>query len=654
MSKEKIPMENPKKPIITDSLEVAEEAAIEESDRQIKGLLPEHKSPKIDSKELKNLLSGGRNWKDSVPIKKTESKQSEEKTETNIMSTDAEFDGKIRGIKKRKPKEQKEEMVESRKEKNEKTKNKNLEELKLKEGAEQEQKQESRIEKLEKLSFKELSDKISVRVNELEGRIQRAEKGKEEEVSKEELEEKLQEFSEMRDVAEKFLANKENFISYLSKEEIEKNCKKLENSVEEVNMFLEKFGKKENLKELNYPELTAKINEYIAKAEEKINTTNRKKARKELEKIKELGNIAGYFLGKAELFAETRKISDEEMISFCVDLKDARNKLRKLYVKIADKAGIRKKESLPKSEKEAPLVEDILADWLEEEPVEYNFPKEGKEKVVKDKVKDEVEILDKTIKKLAEKEKELNEKYKLEIEQTNKARIYSELENVKKSLDYYQEKREQTEDAKRMEAKQKEEKRIEEILESLPHKTPEKKEEEKAMKSEKKERTFGGAFEGFTSGENVAEKTNLIQEKIKQKEQELKETKQRLKDYRAGVIWPRREPIRDFNWYVDAGNLKIIKKELKELKKQEKREAKENKRRKKEAKVFTPADKTFEEVVVIPKKKRGFFSRIFGRKTGEAKKPKILTEKQLLKSVGKISKKRLREIIDEENKKGNS
>jgi len=139
--------------------------------------------------------------------------------------------------------------------------------------------------------------------------------------------------------------------------------------------------------------------------------------------------------------------------------------------------------------------------------------------------------LDQKIKEAKAEVKDLNEKYELEMEQLQKASLYSKLRAAKIKLDYSQEERERIADNERHERIMAEEKKTEDFINSLPKKISEKYYEEEKPKSEKTE-------------QKAKEPSTL--EKIIQKEEEIEKAKDKG---------------------VSKQEFKNLNKELKELKK---------------------------------------------------------------------------------------
>lgn len=198
------------------------------------------------------------------------------------------------------------------------------------------------------------------------------------------------------------------------------------------------------VKELDPAELVAVMNNYLTGI--KPENLNLPQQQKEKYKINGIGvaikkrlDIAWNLLQRGELSPSERSI--------CRELKTNLDKLRDLYDQIdqllvvSPKSGEQLQESPPNEESKI-------------------LPTEEK-----------AEVLDERIRDLAREEKILNEKYKLEMEEVNKALIYSELGRVKNLLNIYQEKREQIEDRKRVKNKEKD--RTEESPKSTPEKNPE-------------------------------------------------------------------------------------------------------------------------------------------------------------------------------------
>jgi len=404
---------------------------------------------------------------------------------------------------------------------------------------------------------------------------------------------------------------------------------------------------------LIFEELTVTINDYIASLENKLDKFNEEQAKKELEKIIEMGDRAGYFLGNAEEYAKTRNLDEEKITKLCNELRDARNRLRKTYISIADKAGIKKtKKEIPPAEKDAPLVEDMLTNWPEEEPVEYDFLKEKKE----EEKNKEVPSIDESLVEIAKnveipqkkesfkkKKISLEEKWQEDLSDYATWELEEEQENVNRKINNLTE-------ASKIATDENDKRLILQEIENLNKKAGiigkilfERKQEpeiSKPKQAQENEQEILGGIEGFTSGEKIVEKDALggINEKIGQKEQEIKEIKKRLDAYKLWGPWGKQTTGRDFNWYVDAGNLKIFKKELKKLEKERKQEIKQSKKYKGHGPENTEFAKEEKEIILSPKKKQGFFARIFGRKEKTPKGPKILSEKELLGAVNRDRK----------------
>ena len=140
----------------------------------------------------------------------------------------------------------------------------------------------------------------------------------------------------------KFKKDKDEFAKKNTRKSVDK-LKIEEPEINSENVLTEEQEKEEKkeTKKNEFEELTDKINNYIIETKNK--TLTQEQFKKELEKIKEMGGKAGYFLGNAEKYAETRHLNDKEMIVMCGELKEARNELRRLYIEIANKEKIEKK-----------------------------------------------------------------------------------------------------------------------------------------------------------------------------------------------------------------------------------------------------------------------------------------------------------------------
>lgn len=622
---------------------------------------------------LKNGINGGKNWKDSVPGQEIEEKPLED-TEDKTENKDSIIEEPAEIVVKEKPqksvKKLKDELaqIEQKKDKNprKKSKKENSElkqEIAIEEKPEEEKEElmekptqkELEVDKFEyikKLGYRELTKTINRIYNlELIRTIRDLRK-----TNPQKAEEELEKISVMEERAGYLLGNAEKFAGQgeLSEEKIEsikKECFDLKMAKEKLIGLLKIFkpeekkeiddsSKKpdeENLDELSYNELTVKINDYILKTEEQFDTINKKQIEEKLQEIFKLGDMAGEFLGNAWGYVQRNKLNQEEQAQFhnrVEELKNARNKLRTLYMKLSfgitpkeEKKSEQQQEITTEQESATPSIDESLMEIAKNVEIsqEEKFSKKKKmsfeEKQRKDlsdyskwEIEEEQENVNRKI-------NNLTEALKIATDENDKNLILQEKENLKK--------------------------RAEIIDKILSEHKQESKIEQPQQAKEKEQKILEGAFEGFVSGEEI--KKNVLEEineGIAQKKQEIEETKKRLGAYKLWGPWGKQTTGRDFNWYADAGNFKILKKEFKQLKKERKQEIKQFKKdgryKIESANVGTEEKKATSTL----NKKQGFFAKLFGRKTKEPKKPKILSEKEILDSIKPVSKEWRRRHID--------
>jgi hypothetical protein len=604
--------------------------------KKLKKIKPEENSP------LENLVVNGigheKEWKDNVPMEQTgptETRKEEEKNKTDDATDVDNVIGKETGAtkksKRKKTSDRIEEKIGLTRKKKQKIKTEpirilrteelegtkpNTQEEKITEEPKTVQKVEipknekSRIEKLKDLGFKDLTAKIEIYVANTLLRI------KNEGLNSDNVQEELEKILEMEKVADSFLETTirgEYYNIQYSKEEIDKFYndlkiakEKLLNLREKINPDVEveitengetkeieeKIDKSTEIlaKNKEFEELTEKINIYIK--ENRNKKTDKKQTREELEKIKEMGDKAGYFLANAELFAKSRRLRDEEIIKMCGDLKNARNELRKLYIEIANQ------------NIEPQLAKDILANWPEEELTKYDLRKEEESKQntnTKEKeqefsagVSEGFTIGEKTTSKdkLTEINKAIKDK-ELDIEiAEQKMAIYRPVgglfrkKPVVRDLGYYG---------------------VESDLKKLNA-------ELEALKKAKAEIEFGPKNEKLEK----LEATHRIY---------------------SPAGWHKEPAVKDMGYYDRDKRIAELRADIKKIEKEKGKNKKEQDN--------TDLEKELEEVVIFPKeKKQGLFARIFGRKEKKTKEPKILSEKEILKSIKPMSKKWRRRNID--------
>ncbi len=670
----------------------------------VRGLLPKHESPKINSEKLKQLLNGGKEWKDQVPGGKIEApiEKIEEETTSNIFGEESDTAMRKKGGRLR-AKETDEPLNNARRKPTEKE---SIRILETEELEEQQRKgirkprtasqsttpenKESRIEKFGKLSFRELADIMSIRVNDLERKIKEGQK-----IDKEQLEEKLQEFSEMKEVAEDFLRNKENFKSFSSSEKNEAFIDRLESAKKEVIEFLERFSKEEidveklteekmsmldgpivdltelraeeiwpRIKQLSLKGLTITVKKYIAKINSQLEKLDLLQREIEKYRMKDIGELIKHNLANAPMFAKNSDLSPEQQQKITDGLKSALENLRDLYRKIS-----------PKKEKQPSSIDESLKELQKKTVVDISENKTEEPKM--EESQNEANQLNAENEKLITEIRDLINRLEHEAGKINPEQLEKELHKMADMGKTAENNLERTDEIAKRKGLGKVGKKIgnelnrevdnlKELYDSLKEsikKTVNEipKAEGEKQKTEKKEKVFEDAFEGFTGGEKTADETILaeINEKIKQKEQEIERAEQKMAIYRpAGGLFRKKPVVRDLGYYAIDAELKKLKLELDKLEDKkanlkvkialkqyepeqhsEKESAKIQKKIFKEMakdiikeqKVETSMDDVLKEVVIMPKeKKKGFFKRIFSKKP-----ERKLTEKELLRAVNK-------------------